>query len=202
MMPALLLDLLKGVPLVGNIGQDTPAFLAHHGYPKTAGHCRRVAATAKRLATQFGVDPSQAETAGWLHDISVVFPNSQRIQVAHDLAVEVLPEEASAPMIIHQKLSAVMAREMFGVTDEAVLSAIGCHTTLKPDATPLDKALFVADKIEWDQPGQPPYLASIQAAVAESLDQAALCYLDYLWQRRDTLPVIHPWFVAAYKQRR
>lgn len=103
-------------------------------------------------------------------------------------------------MIVHQKLSALMARELFGITDAEVLSAIGCHTTLKANASPLDKTLFVADKIAWDQQGRPPYLTDLLAALERSLDGAALVYLDYLWERRETLPVLHPWVRAAHRQ--
>jgi predicted HD superfamily hydrolase involved in NAD metabolism len=176
-------------------------FLVYHGYPRTVGHCVHVAAEAKRLARIFGADETSAEIAGWLHDISVVIPDEQRTQLAGEIGLEVLPEEAAVPMILHQKLSAVMAQQIFGVEDVSVLSAISCHTTLKANASLLDKIVFVADKIKWDQPtGDPPYLADILAALAQSLDQAALCYLDYLWQRRETLRVVHPWFVEAHQQ--
>jgi HD superfamily phosphohydrolase YqeK len=127
-------------------------------------------------------------------------PNEERIALAEELGLAVLPEERAAPMIVHQKLSAVIAQHVFGVHDAAVLSAIGCHTTLKAGATPFDMAVFVADKIRWDQEGDPPYLAAILAAVERSLIDAAFCYLDYLWQRRDTLLVVHPWLVAAHQQ--
>lgn len=100
-------------------------------------------------------------------------------------------------MIVHQKLSSWMAHEVFGIHDPEVLSAIGCHTTLKAGASPLDKLVFVADKIAWDQAGQPPYLEVLQAALEHSLDAAALVYIDYLWAQRAQLRVIHPWLVAA-----
>ncbi|EJW16375.1 hydrolase (HAD superfamily) [Paenibacillus alvei DSM 29] len=64
-------------------------------------------------------------------------------------------------MIIHQKLSKVMARDIFGITDNEVLDAVGCHTTLRANATQLDLVLFVADKIAWDQQGTPPYLKEL-----------------------------------------
>ena len=103
-------------------------------------------------------------------------------------------------MLLHQKLSACLAYEAFGLADQAILSAIGCHTTLCVNATPLDKVVFVADKIAWDGSGDPPYLEAMAAAVERSLDQAAWCYLDYLWQRRATLAAAHPWFIAAHRQ--
>jgi len=37
------------------------------------------------------------------------------------------------------------------------------------------------------------------AALAHSLDAAAFVYLRFLWERRVTLGVIHPWFVDAYR---
>lgn len=111
-----------------------------------------------------------------------------------------LPEEEAFPMIIHQKLSVEIAREIFGVNEADVLSAIGCHTTLKAGASMLDKVIFMADKIAWEQPGTPPYLDAIQDALSVSLDAAALVYLDYLWDMRDRLRVVHPWFVAAREE--
>lgn len=175
-------------------------FLMERGYPKTAAHCQAVAAKAAQLARLFGADETQAHLAGLLHDISAVIPNDQRVATALAWGIEVLPEERAYPMIIHQKLSSRMAQHDFDVQDKAVLSAIGCHTTLKPGATLLDKVVFVADKIAWDQPGQPPYLQNLLAALDGSLDGAALCYLDFLWEQRATLRCVHPWFVAARQE--
>ena len=184
--------------LSGNLRADMAAFLTVRGFPKTAGHCAAVAAEARRLASRFGEDPARAEAAGLLHDISAPIPEAERIATAEAWGLEVLAEELAYPMIIHQKLSAVIAREAFGVTDAGVLSAIGCHTTLKAGASRLDKIVFVADKIAWDQPGDPPYLADILVALERSLDAAAFCYLDSLVQRRATLRVAHPWMLAAW----
>jgi predicted HD superfamily hydrolase involved in NAD metabolism len=193
-------QLTANVQRIGDVPSDVTALLVHHGHSKTADHCAHVAAEAERLALRFGEDRWLAQTAGWLHDVSAVFPVDQRVQVAHQLGVEVLTEEAAMPMILHQKLSTEMARDIFGVTDKAVLSAIGCHTTLKANASPLDKVVFIADKIAWDQPYTAPFLEGVLASLEQSLDQAVLHYLQYLWQRRDTVPVIHPWFVDAYEQ--
>ncbi len=182
----------------GNLRADMAAFLTARGFPRTAGHCAAVAAEARRLALRFGEDPARAEAGGLLHDISAPIPDAERLATAEAWGLDVLAEEQAYPMIIHQKLSSVIAREAFGVTDAGVLSAIGCHTTLKAGASRLDKVVFVADKIAWDLPGDPPYLADILAAVERSLDAAAFCYLDYLVQRRATLRVAHPWMLGAW----
>ncbi len=199
-MIELLCRLLDGLNLTGDVNRDVPVFLNYHSRPKTALHCAAVAAEARRIADIVGVPGSPAESGGWLHDVSAVFSPAERLPVARALGIETLPEEEAFPFVIHQKLSAVMARELFGVRDPAVLGAVGCHTTLRTNATDLDKVVFIADKIAWDQPGVPPYREELLAALDHSLDEAALCYLRYLWQRRDTLQVIHPWFRAAYEQ--
>lgn len=183
----------------GNFAVDVPTFLKSH--PKTAEHCANVAAEARRIAGLVGANPDQAEIAGWLHDSSAIYPDSERLALAHQHKIDVLTEEAAFPMILHQKLSVVVARDVFRVTDEAILSAIGCHTTLKKDASLLDKVVFVADKTAWDQAGEPPYLREVIAGLERSdINQAALAYLRYLWERRASLRVVHPWMVEAYEQ--
>jgi predicted HD superfamily hydrolase involved in NAD metabolism len=198
-MPDPIATLTASFQPTGDIAHDAPAFLALHGMDK-AGHSAAVAAEARRLALRFGADPAQAEAAGWLHDISGVWPTPERARIARALGVEVLPEEDAFPLILHQKLSVVVAQRVFGVADEAVLSAIGCHTTLRRGATLLDKVVFLADKIAWDQAGAPPYGDAVLAALELSLDAAVFAFLDWQWQRREQLGVVHPWLVAAREE--
>jgi predicted HD superfamily hydrolase involved in NAD metabolism len=181
----------------GKIVDDVPGFLALFGHQKTAEHCSAVASKAKELAKKYNSDASKAEQAGYLHDISAVIPNEKRIEFARSQSMKLLAEEIQYPMIIHQKLSVILAREVFGVTDNEVLSAVGCHTTLKAKPTLLDKVVFLADKIAWDQDGNPAYLSKIIEAMDKSLDTAVLEYLNYLWERRSQLKVIHPWLVES-----
>src|SRR5713226_5036635 len=129
-MDALLRHLSEGVRRTGDVRHDIPAFLIHHDCPHTAEHCAAVAREARRIAVLVGADAAGAERAGWLHDVSTVFPTADRIAVARALGVDILAEEEVFPMIVHQKLSAVLARAVFGERNEAVLSAVGCHTTL------------------------------------------------------------------------
>ena len=199
-MQTLLASLVAGFSFTGHISTDARAFLVHHGCACTARHCAAVAAEARGLALRFGADAGQAETAGWLHDISAVIPDAQRVAAARELGVEVLPGEEACPMLLHQKLSAVLARELFGVTGAGVLSAIGCHTTLRAGASALEKVVFVADKVAWDQAGEAPYHPALRAALDVSLDAAARAYLDHIWERRRELRVVHAWAKAAYAE--
>ena len=199
MQPALI-AYTQALVLRGDLRSDASALLLLHGCAHTIGHSARVAAEAERLATHYNLESQSAYQAAWLHDISAIVPNHKRIMLAEQLGVEILPEERQLPMIIHQKLSVCIAAEVFGIDHRAILSAIGCHTTLRAGASLLDMVVFVADKIAWDQPGDPPYLDAIRAASTQSLPAAALVYLRYLWERRATLAVVHPWLVAAYQE--
>lgn len=187
------------VTFTHEVEKDFSSFLISHGHPKIAEHCEKVGQEAARLAARFNQNPEQAKIAGYLHDISGVIPNGDRIEAALRLGIEVLPEEASFPMIIHQKLSRVMAEELFGVRNPSVLQAIECHTTLKKAPSEMDKILFVADKIVWDQEGVPPYRDDLLRQLNVSLDHAAFVYIRYLWDRKEQLRVVHPWLKDAYQ---
>jgi len=191
---------MKGFERSGNVSRDVAFFLRLHNQSATIRHSEKVATEARQLAVCFGEDEESAMTAAWLHDISAIYPNDKRIIVAKALGISPLPEEERFPLIIHQRISEVMAQKIFGITNTAILSAIGCHTTLKKDASKLDKVLFVADKIYWDQASNPPYLDRILSALKISLDMAAVSYLDYMWAQKEKLAVIHPWLREAYMQ--
>ena len=179
----------------GDLDTDVQRFFHQHAH--LYHHVKGVANQAEVLAQRFGADVTHCVQAAWLHDISGVVPNRERIQLAEQLGIDILPEEAAFPMIIHQKLSVVFARELFGIVDPEPLSAIGCHTTLKAGFSLCDQVVFLADKIAWDQAGTPPYLDELLLALDQSIEAASLVYLDYLWNMRDRLRVVHPWMVAA-----
>ncbi|MGN5653061.1 bis(5'-nucleosyl)-tetraphosphatase (symmetrical) YqeK [Bacillus sp. Brlt_9] len=184
----------------GKIENDIKAFLLKYNKELTYKHSIRVANEARKIAVKYHVNEAKAGIAAYLHDISAIFPNEDRIAVAEQFGIEILQEEREFPMIIHQKISKVIAKEIFKVEDEEILNAISCHTTLRKHATKMDLVLFVADKIEWDQNGTPSYLVEIKKGLEKSLEHAAFAYISYLWDRKDTLKVLHPWLEDAYWQ--
>lgn len=184
--------------LTGDLRNDVKEFLVRNDQSVTAEHCLKVGEESQRIAERFNEPAEAALHAGYLHDISAVYPNEIRIDIARSRGIEVLPEEEIFPMIIHQKLSKQMARDIFNITNEEVLNAVGCHTTLRKNSTRMDKVLFVADKIAWDQAGNPPYLNEILAKLEVSLENAAFEYISFLWNQRDKLKVLHPWLADAY----
>ncbi len=196
-MHHILQQLIDGVVLTGDVLTDVRILLMKCGHLHTLEHCMRVSREAYQLARRFSVNADEAVVAGLLHDISDIVPSSEMVALAEALKLDVLPEERDFPPILHQRLSAEMAREVFRIDNRAVLSAIGCHTTLRKEASSLDKVVFLADKIQWDQPSTSPLRDAILLCLDKSLDAAALCYLNYLWERRNDLAVIHPWMQEA-----
>ena len=77
-----------------------------------------------------------------------------------------------------------------------VLEAVGCHSTLKANPSPYDMALFVADKLAWDQPGAPPYENNVREALAVSLEAACLSHIDYVL-RHGMILMPHTWLLEA-----
>ncbi len=196
-MHPILLDLIDGFKKGGDLHKDVTAFLIRHDCPETAAHCAEVGEIAADLALRFRVDETAAQQAGWLHDASAVFPKGERLEISKALGINILLEEEMEPLLLHQKLSVVLAREIFQIQDEKVLSAIGCHTTLKTQASHLDKIVFVADKLAWDRKGIPPYKDRLQEALTVSLDKAVWAYQDYLWHS-GKMRVVHPWMRESY----
>jgi predicted HD superfamily hydrolase involved in NAD metabolism len=197
-MHPLLINISKNLGTIDNIPQCSNDLLNDYGKVIVAEHSKQVANEAKKLAMLFHEDCEAAEIASFLHDISVVIPRDMHIEIAEFLNLDVLSEERAFPLIIHQKLSSEIAKIVFGITDERVLNAICCHSTLKANPTKLDMILFIADKIKWDQGGIPPYNDLIQEGLEKSLQDGVFAFLKYFYDNKSSLKVIHPWLVDAY----
>lgn len=191
-------EIIRDVTLTGDIRKDSYNLLMKHNKVIIANHSLRVAEKAKLLAKQFGVDENLAEIAGLLHDISGVYLNEKKLELCRKLDIEILLEEEKCPMILHQKISKVIATEIFNISNDEILEAISCHTTLKSNASQLDMVLFIADKIEWDQKGVPPYIDEVEKALNTSLELSAFKFIKYQMDNKENLKVIHPWLLEAY----
>ncbi|MET2303260.1 bis(5'-nucleosyl)-tetraphosphatase (symmetrical) YqeK [Enterococcus faecalis] len=173
-------------------------YLVSKNCEKTYYHCMEVGEYAYQLGEKYLTSPEKVSIAGYLHDISAIYPNNQRISVAQKYGIELNEAEMAFPMIIHQKISKSIAKMDFGIEDNEILSAIECHTTLKKKYSDIDLVLFVADKIKWDQEGKPPYLDGLLQALNCSLEDAAYFYIDYILKH--DIKVVHPWLWDAYNQ--
>lgn len=167
-----------------------------HGKEAIWAHSQAVAAEAALLAERFALDRVACETAAYCHDIGGITPAVQMLERARELGWEIDPSEARYPFLLHQRFSALYARELLGITDTGVCEAIGCHTTLRPQAAAMDMAVFLADKLAWDQPGRPPYEASLRAALQSGLPAACLFYMETVLSNGSIL-MPHQWLLQA-----
>ena len=191
--------------LVADINHDetlrheSQRLLQAAGQTETAVHTLSVTGHAVTLARQFGVDPRAAEMAALLHDVSKIWSPERHLEIAPALGIEVLVEERQAPFLLHQKVSAALARVVFGITEPSIISAIGCHTTLKPNPSILDALVLVADKLSWDS-SSAPFKEMMERELEASIFGSALVYLEYMYERRHHGPALHPWLASAYHE--
>jgi predicted HD superfamily hydrolase involved in NAD metabolism len=126
---------------------------AHIDQRHRYAHILRVARTAERLARTYGVDPGRARTAGLLHDLARLYPGERLVGECTARGMPIDAFERANPIVLHARLSAELARDWFGVTDEAVLSAIRKHTVAAATMSPLDEILYLADGLEAGREG-------------------------------------------------
>lgn len=183
----------ESIPWTHDVRLDVPLFLQANGRPQAIGRAEKTAELAHDLARQFQLSAAQAELGGLLLDISKVVPLEQMPNLAAAGGVEILPAEAQFPILLTQKLSAVMAEHLFGVTEPRILEAIGCHQTLRMGTLPLDRMLFLANLLTGDLAED----ADVQTAVSDlnSLDEAVRRCCLRLWEVGESPVLVHPWFV-------
>ena len=117
--------------------------------PKRYEHTLSVAYTAANLAAVHGVDVEKALVAGILHDCAKCLSHKKQLALCtenHMLLSEL--ESAEDSPLIHAKAGSILAKEEYGVTDEDILHAICYHTTGRPQMSPLEKIVYIADYIE------------------------------------------------------
>ena len=110
--------------------------LNHKRYVHTIGTVR----TAAALAEAWGADPEQARLAALLHDCAKDYPPAAQAVLGGD--------DTGIPSVQHAFAGAVVAKNRYGVSDQAVLRAIRLHSTGDAGMTLLDKITYLADLTE------------------------------------------------------
>ena len=123
-------------------------YLENHVRPKRLKHSLGVAQTAVELAEKYGADPVKAEIAGLLHDCSKGLNEEEMVRAAYAYGLHPDVYQLDSPQLLHPYVSAEMAKQDLGVTDEEVLNAIRRHMCGVPDMTTLDAVINLADYIE------------------------------------------------------
>lgn len=179
-----------------NIKDDVVNLLNENKKEKTATHCVKVAETCADLAELFKLDKTIAYYSGILHDVSNIMSPSDMLNYAGNNGWYIDESERKHNFILHQRISAVAAKEYYGISDRRILSSIECHSTLKANASEYDMLLFLSDKISWDQQRTPPFLDIIQESLNTSLMTASLAYINFVLDH-NMLLLPHKWLAEA-----
>ncbi len=121
---------------------------SHIGQEHRYAHSVRVARCADVLAQIHGADTGKARTAGMLHDLARLYDAQRLLDECEARGMPIGAFERAHPMLLHARLGAALASEIFGVRDRDVLSAIEKHTTGAGEMSPLDCVVYLADSLE------------------------------------------------------
>ena len=138
-------------------------------------HTLNVKKMAVKLARRYGVQEEKAALAALLHDAAKEIPKEEMKALMAQYPQYAEGGESRPVPVWHGVCAAILARTEWGVPDEAVLSAIACHTAGKPGMTKLDKVVYLADMTskERDWPG----VNKLRKLEMKDLDAAMLAAL-------------------------
>ena len=138
-------------------------------------HTLNVKKMAVKLAKCYGVDEEKAALAALLHDSAKEISKDEMKELMRKYPQYAEGGEERPAPVWHGVCAAILARTEWGVEDEAVLSAIACHTAGKPGMTKLDKIVYLADmtSAERDWPG----VNKLRKLERKDLDAAMLAAL-------------------------
>ncbi|MDI9498818.1 MAG: HD domain-containing protein [Bacillota bacterium] len=183
-------------PKTGDLATDVANLLRHNGREDTLTHVIDVARVNGELADRFGLVRDTCIAAGLLHDISAIIQPDDMMRYAIAGGFEICEAEHRFPFLLHQRFARMIASGYFEVEDRDILSAVACHTSLRASPTPCDMALFIADKLAWDQEGTPPYYDAVWSALDESLERASYVFMTFVMDNGMLLYPHKDWTLA------
>lgn len=138
-------------------------------------HTINVKKMAVKLAKRYGADKEKAALAAILHDSAKEISKDEMREIMRQYPQYAEGGEGRPTPVWHGICASILARTQWGVEDEAILSAIACHTAGKPGMSKLDKIVYLADmtSAERDWPG----VNKLRKLELKDLDAAMLAAL-------------------------
>jgi nicotinate-nucleotide adenylyltransferase len=112
-------------------------------------HTLGVAEAAKELAkTHFpALDLKSVELAALMHDYTKEYSIERQFEICEQYGIILTDDEKNNPKLLHAKTAAMIASDRFGMQSDAC-SAIYWHTTGRPNMSPFEIVIYLADYIE------------------------------------------------------
>ena len=111
-------------------------------------HTLGVVSVARKLAEINGVSEEKAEIAALSHDIAKNIKVKEIKKILKENNVILTEYENKTPALWHSIVGPTVAKEVFKIEDEDILSAIRWHSTGRENMSKLDKIIYIADMIE------------------------------------------------------
>lgn len=111
-------------------------------------HSLGVSYTSAALAMAHKEDIYKAKLTGLVHDCAKNISNQDILIELNLNGIKLSENELKSPQIWHAIYGPILAKKLFNIEDEDILSAIRFHTTGKDNMTKLEKIVFIADYIE------------------------------------------------------
>ncbi len=144
--------------------------------PKRFAHSIHVMEAARMLAEKYGEDPEKAELAGLIHDCAKDLDKSTTFTLCQKYDIMIDDIMQKQPEILHGKVGAFLARDLFGVECPRVLDAVADHTMGRENMDKLSSIIFIADYIEAGR--QYEGVDEIRKAAESSLEEAIVAGVD------------------------
>lgn len=143
---------------------------------KRFNHVLGVVETAKMLANLYNEDIEKAKLASMLHDIAREYTRDEMERLCTYYGYEFEDSIIKEPALLHSKIGAILARDVYGINDSEILDAISYHTTGRKNMTMLEKIIFIADYIEPSRNFEG--LENIRKLAFRDIDQAVFYALE------------------------
>jgi len=152
---------------------------------------------AIELAKHYKLDVEKAAQAGLMHDLAKYFKPQQLLEMARVEGLEIDEVMIVTPHLLHADVSAIVARDTFGVEDKEVLQAIANHTLGRPGMSLLSCIVFLSDSLEPGR-GDTPELEILRQMSYQNPAQAVWLTCDYsLKFLLKTHCLVHPRTIAT-----
>ena len=181
-------------------------WLSNHVPESRLQHILRVETFSAELARCHKVSPDYAAQAGLMHDLAKYFKPKKLLKMARKEGLTIDSVFEANPHLLHADVSAIVARDEFGVSDESTLAAIANHTLGRPKMDDLSCIVFLADSLEPGR-GDTDILQELRQVSHANLQQAVWMTCDYTLNHLiKTRRAIHPrvietrnWFLKSTK---
>ncbi len=133
-------------------------------------HTLGVMYTSASMAMSHGADIEKAMAAGVLHDCAKCYSTEEKYKLCKKYDMQLSKFEKENPSLLHARLGARMAEDVYGIHDQDIINAIRYHTTGRPNMSLLEKIVYISDYIEPWRP-ELPNMEDVRYLAFRDIDQ-------------------------------